>query len=413
MRNLRNRLGLACALSGLASSSLFAADADLAARATNGLGLDLYRQIASEPGNICLSPYSIGSALAMTATGAAGETRAEMRRVLHLSDNEDFAAAFGTLQKRIDESAAKTKDEEGEAITLTIANRLFPQRGYDLRPEFMAEVEELFGAAPERLDFKKDAGGATERINQWVAEQTRDRIKNLIPSPLDSLTRLVLANALYFKAPWVNPFIERATRPAPFRVGGEAAVEVPTMVQKGEFGYARRNGMTMVALPYRGGEFAFLVLLPDKVDGVADVEKNLTGRDLAEAARVPTREVVLHLPQFKFEPPTMALSRALQALGMKSAFDQPPGSANFDRMTPRGAKEYLFISDVFHKTFIEVDEKGTEAAAATAVAMRVTSAPMPKPKPIEVKVDRPFVYAIQHVPSGTCLFMGRIVDPRE
>jgi serpin B len=167
-----------------------------------------------------------------------------------------------------------------------------------------------------------------------------------------------------------------------------------------------------VSLPYIGNELQFLVLVPDEVNGLRALESKLSTQMLSQCAKLEPHDVDLTLPKFKFEPPTIALSDKLQALGMHSAFDQPSGSANFDRMAPRNPKDYLYISQVFHKTFIAVDEKGTEAAAATAVAMMAGSAMIERPEPIEVKVDRPFIYAIQHVPSGTCLFLGRVTDPR-
>jgi len=166
-------------------------------------------------------------------------------------------------------------------------------------------------------------------------------------------------------------------------------------------------------LPYAGNDLQFLVLLPDDVNGLHALESKLSGDTLAGCAKLQTRDVDLHLPKFKLEPPTMALAEKFEALGMKIAFDKPQGSANFDKMAPRTPRDYLYISQIFHKTFIAVDEKGTEAAAATAVAMMAgTALRSPPPPPIEVKVDRPFIYSIQHVPSGVCLFLGRVVDPR-
>jgi serpin B len=174
---------------------------------------------------------------------------------------------------------------------------------------------------------------------------------------------------------------------------------------------AKRDGFTAVSIPYIGRELQFLVLLPDKVNGLAALESKLTSTTLKECAKIEPRSMHLHLPKFKLEPPTVVLSSQLESLGMRTAFDQPPGSANFDRLAPRKPEDYLYISQVFHKTFISVDEKGTEAAAATAVAMRAGAAMRPD-EPIEVKVDRPFFYAIRHIPSGACVFAGRVTDPR-
>ena len=185
------------------------------------------------------------------------------------------------------------------------------------------------------------------------------------------------------------------------------------MNKRADLRYAKRAGFAAVALPYTGNDLQFVVLVPDAVNGLAAMESALTADTLAQCAKMETRDVELYMPKFKFEPPTIALADQLKTLGMKSAFDEPAGSANFSRIAPRRPSDYLAISQVFHKTFIAVDEKGTEAAAATAVAMlAMARMQSPSPKPIEVKVDRPFVYAIQHVPSGACLFLGRVTDPR-
>jgi serine protease inhibitor len=398
---------------------------DLATKATNELAVDLHRQLATGEDNLCVSPYSIQSALAMTFAGADGETRTEMARVLHFpSDASAVASSFASLQHSLEEMSAKTaelvkKSKEfggpSEPITLNIANRLFAQKDYDFRQAFLSLVKQNYGAAFEALDFVADAAAATKHINKWVANQTRDKIRDLIPAgALNKLTRLVLANALYLKAPWSDPFSEKTTQPEPFHVRGGAPVDVPMMRKTAHFGYAKREGFTAVSLHYVGDDLQLLVLLPDEINGLRALESKLTADVLAECAKLQAQQDVnLHLPRFKLEPPTIALAETFQALGMKTAFDIPQGSANFDKIAPRKPNDYLYISNIFHKTFIAVDEKGTEAAAATAVVMmRATAIARPKPPPIEVKVDRPFVYAIQHVPSGVCLFLGRVTDPR-
>ena len=411
-------------ISMLFHSTADAADPGLAATATNELGLDLYRKLAAGDNNLCLSPYSIQAALAMTFGGADGATRTEMARVLHFPNGAEPHASFAALQRALEEMAARTAQRvaaskkyggPSEPITLAIANRLFPQKGYNLRESFLALVKKEYGAPLEPLDFKKDAAAATKQINDWVAEQTRKRIRDLIPAgALNATTRLVLANAVYLKAPWAEEFSESATKPEPFHVHGGAPVDAPTMQRTDhDFGYAKRDGFTAVSIPYIGGELQFLILLPDKVNGLAALESKLTSDTLKECAKLDARFMHLYLPKFKLEPPTIALASQLVSLGMRTAFDQPPGSANFDRLAPRRPEDYLYISQVFHKTFIAVDEKGTEAAAATAVAMMAGAAMNPHPEqPIEVKVDRPFFYAIQHIPSGACLFAGRVTDPR-
>ncbi len=408
----------------IAAMAYGATESDLAATSTNQLAVDLHRQLATGDENLCVSPYSIESALAMTFAGADGQTRTEMARVLHFpGDGGAVPASFASLQHSLEEMSAKTAElvkeskrfgGPSEPITLNIANRLFAQKGYDFRNAFLSLVKQDYRAAFEALDFVADASRATQHINKWVADQTRDRIRDLIPAgALGETTRLVLANALYLKAPWADPFSEKATKPEPFHVRGKAAVDVPMMQKSNKyFGYAKREGFTAVSLPYIGDELQFLVLVPDEVNGLPALEAKLSDYMLAQCAKLEKREVDLHLPKFKIEPPTAALAEKFEALGMKTAFDQPRGSANFERMAPRKPNEYLYISQIFHKTFIAVDEKGTEAAAATAVAMMAATALVQRLPPVEVKVDRPFIYATQHIPSGVCLFLGRVTDPR-
>jgi serpin B len=407
----------------IAAMAHAATNFDSAAKATNDVAVDLHRQLATGNENLCVSPYSIESALAMTFAGADGDTLTEMARVLHFpSDASTTAVSFASLQRSLGEMSAKTaelakKSKEfggpSEPITLNVANRLFAQKDYNFRQDFLSLVKVDFGAAFEPLDFTANPAAATQHINKWVADQTRDKIRDLIPADaLNKLTRLVLANALYLKAPWSDPFSEKATQPESFHVRGGAPVNVPMMRKTARFGYAGREGFTAVSVPYAGDDLQFLVLLPSDVNGLRALESKLTADLLAECAKLESQDVDLHLPKFKLAPPTIALAEKLQALGMKTAFDIPRGNANFDRIAPRKPNDYLYISNVFHKTFIAVDEKGTEAAAATAVVMmRAKAIARPKPPPIEVKVDRPFVYAIQHVPSGVCLFLGRVTDP--
>jgi serine protease inhibitor len=410
----------------IAGMAYGADDIGLASSATNQFAVDLHRQLATGDRNLCISPYSIETALAMTFAGADGETRDQMSRVLHLPKDGDAAnASFSSLLRSLEDMTRKTAEIAAESkklggpsepIALAIANRLFAQSGYDFRSSFMALTKKFYSAPFEALEFTKNADEARQHINKWVADQTRDRIRDLIPANgVNEMTRLVLANAIYFKAPWASEFFDAYTRPKPFHVGGGGAtVDVAMMQRLSEFGYAKRDGFTAVALPYSGGELQFLVLLPDEVNGLQTLEKGLSAEMLAQCAKLERHDVDLSMPKFKFEPPTIALAGSLKTLGMNSAFDQPRGSANFDRIAPRKPNDYLYISDVFHKTFIAVDEKGTEAAAATAVTMMAATAmaPKPTPPPIVVTIDRPFLYAIQHVPSGVCLFLGRVTDPR-
>jgi serpin B len=400
-----------------------AAEPGLAAKAVNEFGVELHQRLAKGEENLCVSPFSIQMALAMTFAGADGATREEMAKVLHFPPDDGIHGSFEAMRVALEsvttktaERAKRAKQNGGPAdpFTLKIANRLFGQASYQFKAPFVALLDQTYRAPLEELDFIKDAAKATKHINAWVEEQTQKRIQDLIPGgALDKETRLVLVNAIYMKAPWEDQFKAQATKPEPFFIKGGATKEVPTMIQKEKYGYAKRDGYTAVTIPYTGGEIHFLVLVPDEVQGLGAIEKQLSGAVLSECAKLPAREVVLHLPKFKLEPPTISLTEQLQAMGMKTAFNVPEGSANFERMAARSPTDYLYISDVFHKTFIALDEKGTEAAAATAVVMaRATSAPVQTEKPVEVKVDRPFLFAIQHRASGACLFLGRVTDPR-
>ncbi len=408
-------------LLGQGANATAVESASPAAHAVNALGLDLLKSPGNH-GNALLSPYSIQSALAMTFAGAAGQTREEMARVLHfLGEEAELHRSFAALRQALEDAHKKSAEGAegarkyggpGEPVTLTVANRLFGQQGHEFRQPFLELTRDTYGAPFQPMDFLRNAAAARLEINSWVEAQTRQRIRELIPPDgIDRDTRLVLVNAIYLKAPWAQAFSTNLTRLLPFHVNG-GLVMSPTMERRERFGYAQRDGYRVVTVPYSGGEIQFLILLPDAVDGLAELEAKLTPQLLASAASPDTADVKLQLPKLKLEPPLMRLSEALSGLGMKSAFDKPQGSANFDRMAPRKPEDYLKISEVFHKTFLELDEKGTEAAAATAVVMmRIASLAGETPKPIEVRVDRPFLFAIQHRPSGACLFLGRVTNP--
>jgi len=403
---------------GLVTHRLIAAESsgapgnlEAAARAVNALGADLLVHGPATDANALLSPYSIQTALAMSFAGAAGDTRAEMAKVLHyVGDEAGLHRSFAALRQAIEEVAGG-KEDPGRPVTLTVANRLFGQTGYAFRAPFLDLLKHTYGAPLQPMDFVREAAGATQEINAWVEEQTRRRIRDLVPpDTLDASTRLVLVNAVYLKAPWAEEFPAQNTKPRPFHIGGGPVVEAPTMLRQDYFGYARREGFSAVTLPYRGGEIQFLVLLPHETNGLAAVEASLTPELLASCVRLRLTEVILYLPKLKLELPVLRLGKVLQSLGMKSAFDQPRGTANFERMAPRKPNDYPYISEVFHQTFLALDEKGTEAAAATAA--EVLPGANVGSQPVELRVDHPFLFAIQHRSSGACLFLGRITDPR-
>jgi serine protease inhibitor len=417
------KLLLTLLVSTLAATPLFSAGSYSAPSAVNQLGLDLLQKLAKGNGNLCLSPYSIQSALAMTYAGSDGETRVEMAKVLHYPKSDpELSDSFVALRRSLDATVAKSEERAkksqrigapSEPITFQVANGLFGQKGYDFRRSFLDLIKQSYGAAFEQLDFVKNAPEAARRINAWVEDQTHGRIRDLIPTgALDAQTRLVIANAVYLKAPWSEAFLPSATKLEPFQVGGGAQTDVPMMHRRDRLGYAKYDGFSAVTIPYNSDDLHFLVLLPDDANGLSALEAKINASMVADCAHLEKRDVILHMPKFKLQPPTVSLARELQSLGLKSAFDLPKGSANFDRLAPRKPNDYLFVSDVFHKTYLAVDEKGTEAAAATAVAMMTSTARIEPAKPVEVIVDRPFLFAIQHAPTGTCLFLGQVTDPR-
>jgi serpin B len=393
-----------------------------ASTAINALGLELLGQGTGAGSDTVFSPASLQIALAMTYAGASGETRSEMARVLHYPADEDaLDHSFANLQSALDAVANRSvqmaevlKRSGGDAgpIDLTVANRLFGQAGFEFLPSFLSLLDKTYRSALESLDFAHNAPEATLHVNQWVEGQTRQRIRNVVPPGLvNGSTRLLLVDVMYLKAPWSRPFNREETALRPFHPRAGEARQVPTMRQQAHFGYEHRDGYQVIVVPYLGGELQFLVLLPDEINGLSALERLLTPELLAGCARLAGREVALELPKFRLEPAAMRLSAALRTLGLRTAFDEPKGSADFERMAPRRPNDYLYISEVLHKTFLAVDEQGTEAAAATAVVMNAPSAIMEKPGPIEVRVDHPFLFAIQHRDSGACLFLGRVTEP--
>lgn len=423
-RSLLLVLGLVLA-AGPAPAASVTSSANEAALAVNQLGLDLYRQqIQSSRGSVLLSPYSVSTALAMTYLGADGKTAEEMQRVLHFpGDAGHTALAFQELSAQLAGLVADSKklaermQKDGGKVTpiqLDMANRLFAQQGYPIRPTFLQAVQERFASTLAQLDFKQNPAAARLAINDWVSTQTHGRISNLLPENIpDRMTRLVLVNALYLKAAWADEFMEAATMPEPFHLADRTKVDVPIMHTRQHLSYAKRDGYSVVALPYLGNDLQLLLFVPDAIDGLATIEAKLKAEDLVGLRELPRTEVDLALPKFKLEPDTLSLGTTLKSLGLRTAFDDPRGSANFDRMAPRTPEGYLKIDQVVHKTWLALDEHGTEAAAATAVIMtELASAAPRREQPIEVRADRPFLFAIQHVESGACLFLGRVTDPR-
>ncbi|MDB6029239.1 MAG: serpin family protein, partial [Verrucomicrobiales bacterium] len=299
-----------------------------ATQAINALGLDLWRATSSTKDNLLLSPYSIQSALAMTYAGAAGVTRDEMMKVLHYpQDASTLHDSFAQLRLQLatgpkstkSAEPGKTHDATVAPLTLSVANRLYAQRDYAFKTNFLSLLNGKYDTSLVPVDFKKNAAGVATEINKWVEQQTHERIRNLIsPTALDESTRLVLVNALYFKAVWAESFPITATTTEPFNIRGGAEAEVPMMIRRSHFGHVPFRGGQAVTVPYRGGEFQFLILLPDSTNGLSELQKTLTPEFLQQCASLKQRDVVLHLPKFTFEPPTLALSSVLKVLGMKT-----------------------------------------------------------------------------------------------
>jgi serpin B len=376
---------------------------DLAA-GNSAFALDLYQALKGGEGNLFYSPYSISLALAMTYAGARGETAQQMAETMQfLLPPDRLHPAFNgldqTLATRGQGAAGK---EEGKGFQLNIANAIWGQQGYPFLPEFLDTLARNYGAGLRLMDFVQAAEASRVTINDWVEDQTEDRIKDLIPAgAIDSMTRLVLTNAIYFNAAWQFPFTEEQTEDAPFYRLDGSQVLVPMMRASERFGYAAGEGVQVVDLPYDGGELSMAILLPAE-GAFAEFEAALDAAQVNDLLRqVSRQQVALTMPKWEFES-EFTLSKTLQSMGMVDPFQ---GSADFSGMT--GTRE-LFISDVIHKAFVAVDESGTEAAAATAVMMRLSAAPS---EPIQVTVDHPFIFLIRDIETGTILFVGRVMDP--
>ncbi|KPL72366.1 hypothetical protein AC812_15810 [Bellilinea caldifistulae] len=366
--------------------------------------LDLYQRLAEKPGNLFYSPYSISLALAMTYAGARGETERQMAQTLRFGlPQAQLHPAFNMLDLNLRPPEQKPASEDEQPFQLNIANSLWGQAGFDFLPEFLDLLAENYGAGMYRVDYSEPET-ARQRINGWVEEQTRQKIKDLIAQGmLNPMTRLVLVNAIYFKGAWVYPFDKESTRDAPFTLLDGSRVNVPMMYLAKDLLYLRGKNYTVVRLPYRDSPMGMTIIVPDEGQ-FEEVERALTPQLLEEIrSNFSLAAVRLAMPKFKMET-SFNLSQTLAEMGMPAAFDR--SLADFSGMT--GRKD-LFISNVVHKAYVDVNEEGTEAAAATAVIMELKAMPMNE---VELTIDRPFLFFIEDRESGTLLFAGRVVDPR-
>jgi serpin B len=376
--------------------------ATAAGAAITAFGLDLYRATAIGKTNVVLSPASIALALAMARAGARGQTAAEMDVAMHGLASDDNAAWLNALDQALATRSGTFKDDSGAdlVVALRIANAPFAQQGMPLEKAYLEALASRYGAGLRLVDYATATEPARKLINGWVDAQTEHRIPELlVPGVLTPDTRLTLVNAIYLKAPWLTPFPAEATKPGAFTRADGSTVDVPMMATTAAMRYAAGAGWRAVEIPYIGDSLAMTVIVPDDL---ATFERALTADELASiTAGLGEAQVSLTLPKFSIETKA-ELADVLAALGMPSAFDD---RADFSGITKA---EQLVISNVIHQANIDVDEKGTEAAAATAVVMRATAAPA---EPVTVEVDRPFLFALRDVPTGAILFLGRVADP--
>lgn len=378
-----------------------APDAAALVAGNSAFACDLYQKLRVSEGNLFFSPYSVSAALAMTYAGARGETESQMAKTLRFSMNQDVHPAFAEL------AASLATLQKAGSVRLVIANSLWPQKSYPFLETYLTLIRKNYGVAITPLDFKADVEGARNTINAWVEKETQKKIKNLVPPGiLDPLTRLVLVNAIYFRGKWQHPFTAQATRDAPFRLAKDNDVPVPMMTQQQKFRHADLESLAVLELPYAGNELSMLILLPKEIEGLKQLEAGLSPEKInIWKSRMSVKEVNVFLPRFRMTC-AFRLDNALVALGMPDAFSE--SKADFSGMD--GRPNWLYIGVVLHKAFVDVNEEGTEAAAATAVVMKEKMMATP---PVMFRADHPFLFLIQEKQTGSILFMGRMADPTQ
>lgn len=386
-----------------ASPNVSETDLAILVDGNSAFSFDMYQSLKKGNENIFYSPYSISLALAMTYAGARGDTEQQMADALHFTLPQDYLhPAFNSLDIELSQRGEGAKGKDGEGFRLNIVNAIWGQKDYQFLTTFLDVLAENYGAGLRLLDFINAPEDSRITINNWVSDQTESRIEDLIPKGLiDSITRLVLTNAIYFNAAWHSPFNENLTQQDTFYLEDGGEVTVPMMKQAETFSYAEGDGYQAVELKYDGNELSMVVLLP-RTGQFETFEESLNAQradDIVKALK--PEHVTLTMPRFEFES-SFSLKDVLAAMGMPVAFTS---NADFSGMT--GVHD-LFISDVVHKAFVSVDEAGTEAAAATAVVMKLTAAPA---IPVEVTIDHPFIFLIRDIKTDTILFIGRIMNP--
>jgi serpin B len=374
---------------------------DLAAvvHGNNEFAFDLYAQLKQKDGNLFFSPESISTALAMTYAGARGATADELAKTLHFTLKEDkLHPAFHALIEELNGAGKK------RGYQLSVANALWGQKGYKFLPNFLQLTKKYYGAGLQEVDFVGDTEGARKTINTWIEKETKDKIKDLLqPGVIDSLTRLVLTNAIYFKGDWERQFKKDFTQKDQFHIAADKKTDAMMMQDEGKFKYLDGGTFQALELPYKGKEVSMVVLLPKKIDGLAEFEKTLTAAKVADwLPKLREQEVLVALPKFKMTS-EFSMKDTLSAMGIKQLF-----SANGADLSGMNGQRDLFVSAAIHKAYVDVNEEGTEAAAATAVVAKLAAAPV---HPI-FRADHPFVFMIRDNHSGSILFLGRVANPQ-
>lgn len=374
--------------------------------ANNQFAVDYYSKLKSKNNdNIFFSPFSISSAFAMTYEGAKGQTAEEMRSVFYFPEDSNLRRTeYATIFDEINKGDKKYK--------LSSANALWAQQDYQFSRDFFSDVEKYYGGKATNLDFNKDPEGSRVTINNWVENQTNDKIQDLIPmGAIQPMTKLVLTNAVYFKGEWVKQFNKNDTKEENFRTSNSGTVKAQMMQRTDDeaiFNYAENNNLQMLEMPYSGDELSILFLLP-KNDNLTELESMLSTKNISDWKNdLEEQRVKVYIPKFKFET-KYSMVDDLEAMGMSLAFSD---FADFSGMTATGKKD-LKIDQAIHQAFVEVNEEGTEAAAATAVAMVLRAAPGPlkEPKIPIFLADHSFIFLIQQKSTGNILFIGRVVNP--
>ncbi len=388
-------------LSATNSSSI---SEDTVIQGNTKFAFDIFNQISSKSNdNIFLSPFSISTALAMTYVGAAEQTAEEMKNTLHFGENNlDFHNAYSTYVQQLENNALGN-------IQLSIANKIWAQKKYELKPQFININREAYLSDIALMNFAEKPEESRLEINQWVENKTQQKIKDLIPSGMITTdTRLVLTNAIYFKGDWANQFEKENTKDKPFYKLDKSELTTPFMHQRLHIRYFEQNEYQMVMLPYQGYKHSMIVVLPNKKTSIENVATMMSTNLFSDLAKSRERDVMLELPKFKILQ-SVNLNDPLKELGMNQAF---ASEANFSNMTK--VDDDLHISAILHKAFIEVDEKGTEAAAATAVVMTVECISVSNPElPVSFIANRPFLFYIIDNQTNGILFMGRMMNPKK